>query len=63
MANSNWQKSYGIIYRIIDTNKDKCLQRKKFYIGRTIQTLKERFSKHLRNPPNSFLAEAFARYN
>lgn len=63
MANSNWQKYYGIIYRIIDTNKDKCLQRKKFYIGRTIQTLKERFSKHLRNPPNSFLAEAFSRYN
>jgi predicted DNA-binding protein YlxM (UPF0122 family) len=63
MANSKWQKYYGIIYRIIDTNKDKCLQRKKFYIGRTIQTLKERFSKHLRNPPNSFLAQAFARYN
>jgi predicted DNA-binding protein YlxM (UPF0122 family) len=63
LISQKWDKYYGIIYRITDTNKDGCLKRKKFYIGRTVQALKERFSKNLRNPPNSFLARAFARYN
>ncbi len=62
-TSSEWGNYYGIIYRIIDTNKDNSLQRRKFYIGRTIQKLKERFRQHFKSPPNSFLAKAFARYN
>jgi len=54
---------YGVIYILIDTNKDKSLDNIMVYIGQTVQYLKDRFSDHLLNPGNRFLKAAIDRYN
>lgn len=52
--NSNWGQFYGVIYKLVDNNTDKSLERKMIYIGQTVQSLKDRFMQHLRDPPNSY---------
>ena len=60
--NSNWGQFYGVIYKLVDNNTDKSLERKMIYIGQTVQSLKDRFMQHLRDPPNSYFVKALTRY-
>ena len=60
---SIWNDCYGVIYIIIDTNKDKSLDSIKVYIGQTIQILRKRFYDDLNSPSNKYLKEAIERYN
>lgn len=62
-AVSAWNEHYGVIYILIDTNKDNSLHHKMLYIGQTIQPLKDRFYDHLTDPSSRFLKEAIERYS
>ncbi len=58
----NWGEYYGVIYILIDNNKDNTLKYKMLYIGQTIQKLKIRFYSHINYSPNKYLREAFGKY-
>jgi len=58
----NWGAYYGVIYILIDNNKDNVLKYKMLYIGQTIQKLKKRFYSHINYSGNKYLRETFGRY-
>ncbi len=61
--NNFWGEFYGVIYILIDQNKDKSLDHEMYYIGCTIRSLRIRFLEHIRTSDNKYLQNAFERYN
>lgn len=61
-VNNFWGDFYGIIYILIDKNKDQSLDHEMYYIGGTIRNLRRRFLEHIRTSDNKYLQGAFDRY-
>lgn len=55
---------YGVIYLFTDNNNDDYWSYRMFYVGQTIQKLRDRFRQHLSgHGANLYMAQAMERYN